>query len=124
MISEAPAKAATDLVSFPEQIRAFIAVAKVKAGDGLSLAEMSELLTAALRVAMSAVDSMPATGPEKKALALAAVGAVFDALASSLVVPFVLYPVWSIARPMVRAAVLAAASGAIESILPLIRGAK
>jgi hypothetical protein len=124
MISEAPAKAAADLVSFPEQIRAFIAVAKVKAGDGLSLAEMSELLTAALRVAMSAVDSMPATGPEKKALALAAVGAVFDALASSLVVPFVLYPVWSIARPMVRAAVLAAASGAIESILPLIRGAK
>ena len=124
MISEAPAKAAADLVSFPEQIRAFIAVAKVKAGDGLSLAEMSELLTAALRVAMSAVDSMPATGPEKKALALAAVGDVFDALASSLVVPFVLYPVWSIARPMVRAAVLAAASGAIESILPLIRGAK
>jgi hypothetical protein len=124
MISEAPAKAAADLVSFPEQIRAFIAVARVKAGDGLTVAEMSELLTAALRVAMAAVDSMPATGPEKKALALAAVGAVFDALASSLAVPFVLYPVWSIARPMVRAAVLAAASGAIESILPLIRGAK
>jgi hypothetical protein len=124
MISEAPAKAAADLVSFPEQIRAFIAVARVKAGDGLTVAEMSELLTAALRVAMAAVDSMPATGPEKKALALAAVGAVFDALALSLAVPFVLYPVWSIARPMVRAAVLAAASGAIESILPLIRGAK
>ena len=124
MISEAPAKAAADLVSFPEQIRAFIAVAKVKAGDGLTVAEMSELLTAALRVAMAAVDSMPASGPEKKALALAAVGAVFDALAGSLVVPFVLYPVWSLARPMARAAVLATASGAIESILPLIRGAK
>jgi hypothetical protein len=124
MISEAPIKAAADLVSFPEQIRAFIAVAKVKAGDGLTVAEMSELLTSALRVAMAAVDSLPSTGPEKKALALAAVGAVFDALAMSLAVPLVLYPVWSIARPMVRAAVLSAASGAIESILPLIRGAK
>jgi hypothetical protein len=124
MISEAPAKAAADLGSFPEQIRAFIAVAKVKAADGLTVAELSELLVSALHIAMAAVDAMPSTGPEKKALALAAVAAVFDALSSSLVVPVVLYPVWSLARPMVRAAVLAAASGAIESILPLVRGAK
>jgi hypothetical protein len=124
MISEAPAKAAADLVSFPEQVRAFIAVAKLKAAGGLTFAEMSELLTAALRVAMAAVDSLPATGPEKKALALAAVGAVFDALAASLIVPAILYPVWMVARPMVRSVVLSAAAGAVESILPLIRGQK
>lgn len=123
MISEAPTAAASVPAAFPDQLRAFIATARVKAAGGLTLAELAELLVAALRLSMGAVDSLPATGADKKAMVLAAVGAVFDAVAGALVVPVIVYPVWILARPMVRAMVLSAASGAIESILPLIRGA-
>jgi hypothetical protein len=36
-------------------------------------------------------------------------------------VPRVAYPIWILARPAVRALVLALAAGAVEQVLPLVR---
>ncbi len=60
------------------------------------------------------------TGEQKKALALEAVGDLFDAVADRAVPP-IAWPVWIVARPAVRSLVLALASGAIEQLLPLVR---
>jgi hypothetical protein len=54
---------------------------------------------------------------------LEAVAALFDQLADKAV-PVVVWPVWILARPAIRALVLAIASGAIEIVLPLTRAAE
>ena len=71
---------------------------------------------------MAALDSLPEGGAAKKAWALEAVGLLFDAVADRAV-PTLAYPVWLIVRPTVRQLVLLATSGAIESLLPLVRKA-
>jgi hypothetical protein len=63
------------------------------------------------------------SGAEKKSLVLEAVAALFDTLADKAV-PVVVWPVWILARPAIRALVLAIASGAIEIVLPLTRAAE
>jgi hypothetical protein len=120
MISSAPLIAANDPASLADKVRAFVVTAKVKAADGLTLSEFAELSVALMRVAIEAADEIPAGGPERKAYVLDAVGLLFDALADKCV-PLALYPIWYIARPAVRSLVLLAASGAIESLLPVVR---
>jgi len=51
-----------------------------------------------------------------------AAAALFDELADKAI-PTVLWPFWVLARPSVRSLVLALASGAVEQILPMLRGA-
>lgn len=123
MISEAPSTAARDPAGFEEKLSAFLAIARLKAQGGITVAEFGELLVAAMRVAIAAVDALPADGADKKALVVAAVGVVFDALADYMI-PALAYPFWVVARPAVRALVLMFAAGAIESLLPLVRLAK
>jgi hypothetical protein len=53
---------------------------------------------------------------------LVAVASLFDGLADRCV-PMTLYPFWSVIRPATRTLVLAIASGAIESLLPITRSA-
>ncbi|MFM7289617.1 MAG: hypothetical protein ACKO6B_00100 [Planctomycetia bacterium] len=120
MISSAPMTAANDLPVLADKIRAFIATAKEKAAGGITVAEFGELTVALLRVVISAADSLPDDGEQKKAWVLAAVGMLFDAVADKCV-PLVAWPVWILVRGSVRSLVLMAASGAIESLLPLIR---
>lgn len=123
MISEAPVTAARDQAGFEEKLSAFLAIARLKAQGGITVAEFGELLIAAMRLAVAAVDALPADGAAKKAMVIAAVGVVFDALADHAV-PTLAYPFWLVARPAVRALVLMFADGAIESLLPLVRLAK
>jgi hypothetical protein len=120
MIATAPLSAAHDLVGVKEKVTAFIVVAKAKAADGITLAEFAELAVALLRVVMAAIDAMPESGAAKKAMALDAVAMLFDAVADKAV-PTLMWPVWLLVRGAVRELVLLAASGAIESLLPLVR---
>lgn len=120
MISSAPVAASQDLPSVADKIRAFIAKARERATDGLTVSEFSELTVALLRVVMAAVDSLPDDGEQKKRWVLEAVAMLFDALADKAV-PTMAWPVWLVVRGSVRSLVLMAAAGAIESMLPLIR---
>lgn len=123
MISEAPSIAARDQAGFEDKLSAFLAIARLKAYGGITVAEFGELLIAAMRMAVAAVDALPTDGAAKKAMVIAAVGVVFDSLADYMV-PTLAYPFWVVARPAVRSLVLMFAAGAIESLLPLVRLAK
>lgn len=120
MISTAPVTAANNLLNIREKILAFIFTAKEHAQDGLTLAEFSELAVALMRVVMAAVDGLPSSGAEKKQWVLEAVGMLFDEVAG-LGVPVPLWPVWAIVKPAMRQLLLLVVSGALESMLPLVR---
>lgn len=106
------------------KIVAFVETAKSAAADGITWAEFGELVVALLRLVVTFLDTVSTlTGAEKKALALDAVAGLFDAVADKAV-PMLAWPVWILARPAVRALVLALASGAIEQLLPLVRSAR
>jgi hypothetical protein len=123
MISEAPLTAAAAFDNLSEKVRAYIATAKLASADGLTWAEFGELLTALLRLAVATLDDIGTlSGAEKKDLALVAAAALFDTVADRCV-PLLAWPVYVIARPAIRALVLALAGGAIESLLPLVRAA-
>jgi hypothetical protein len=122
MISSAPVQAARDLPSLAEKVKAFVAVAKLKAAGGITLAEFGELSVALLRVAIDAADAIPVDGAERKAFVLNAIGLLFDELADKAI-PALAWPVWIIVRPAARQLLLLVASGAIESLLPLVRKA-
>ena len=120
MISSAPLIAANDLPTLEQKVKAFLVIARAKAADGLTVSEFAELFVAMLRVAMDAVESVPADGPAKKQWVINAIGLLFDDLADQCV-PVYVWPVWLVVKPLVRQLVLAAASGAVESLLPLVR---
>jgi hypothetical protein len=120
MISTAPVQATQDLSVLGDKVSAFIAIAQLKARNGLTLSEFGELVVALLRVVMSTVDSLPAEGSEKKQWALDAVAALFDSLADGCV-PVLAWPVWILVKPAARSILLLTVSGAIESLLPLVR---
>ena len=120
MISTAATTAANDAAGFADKVRAFLVVARVKAADGLTVAEFGELLVALLRVSIDAADLMAQPGPERKEFVLAAVAALFDSVAD-YAVPTLAWPIWIAARPIVRTLLLSAVSGAIETLLPIVR---
>jgi len=106
------------------KIVAFVETAKSAAADGITWAEFGELVVAMLKLVVTFLDTVSTlTGAEKKALALDAVAGLFDAVADKAV-PTLAWPVWILARPAVRALVLALASGAIEQLLPLVRSVR
>lgn len=122
MISSAPVQAASNLPSLAEKVRAFVSIAKVKASGGLTLAEFGELAVALLRIAIEAADAIPVDGAERKEFVLAAIALLFDSVADKCI-PLLAWPVWVIVRPAARQLLLLVASGAIESLLPLVRKA-
>lgn len=121
MIAEAPIAAAEERVGLLDKIAAFVSAARAVAADGLTWSEFGELMVGLLRLVVAVLDTVTTlTGEQKKALALEAVGDLFDAVADRAVPPLA-YPIWIVARPAVRSLVLALASGAIEQLLPLVR---
>lgn len=123
MFSDAPQMAAAPNLSIGDKVQAFIAVAQIKAKGGLTVAEFGELFLALMRIGIEAVDALNAAGDQKKALVLEALDDLFEALADKAV-PLYAYPFWIIARPAIKAAVMAAASGAIEVVLSWVRRSK
>ena len=111
----------------PEQLHnailALIAGARLKAANGLTVAEFGSLVVEVIRLAVAGLDTVTTLdGPSKKAWTLACVGALFDAVADACI-PFAAKPIWWIVRPAVRTLVLSAAGGALEQILKLTREA-
>jgi hypothetical protein len=123
MFSDAPQMAAAPNLVIADKVQAFIAVAQIKAKGGLTVAEFGELFLALMRIGIEAVDALNAAGDQKKALVLEALDDLFEALADKAV-PLYAYPFWVIARPAIKAAVMAAASGAIEVVLSWVRRSK
>lgn len=119
-LSEAPIAAADTVTQVLDKIRAYVASCEALAADGITLSDFAEMVVGLLRVAMAAVDAIPIDGPGKKAWVLESVGMLFDAVADQCV-PLVVWPLWMLIRPAVRSIVLAAASGAVEAILPLLK---
>lgn len=121
MIADAPLAATTKVDGVLNKIAAFVEVAKSAAADGLTWAEFGELMISLLHLVVEQIDSVTTmTGEQKKALVLAAVGSLFDAVAG-LAVPFFAKPLWLAVRPAVRSLILALASGGVEQILKLVR---
>ena len=122
MISSAPIAATTDLFSLADKVRAFVASAKSAAAGGVTVSEFAELTVSLLKIAMAAADAIPVDGADRKVFVLNAVGLLFDNVADKCI-PFAAWPVWLIVRPAARQLLLLVASGAIESLLPLVRKA-
>jgi hypothetical protein len=119
--TNAPVAAAAPFEVLSEKVSAFLATARSTAAGGITWAEFGSLLVALLRLTVTTLDSIQSlTGEEKKAVALAAAGALFDIVADKAI-PVGLWPIWILARPAVRSLVLSLAAGAIEQILPLVR---
>lgn len=102
------------------QVRDYVAVARQKAADGLTVAEFAELAVSLLHLVVDSLDSIPKSGDQKKEWAIAAVARLFDAVADRCV-PIYAQPIWIASRPAVRVIVLAAAGGVIQSLLPIVR---
>ena len=122
MISSTPTAAARDLPSLAEKVRAFVFAAKTVAVGGITVAEFSELAVSLLRIAVAAADAIPVDGAERKTFVLNAIGLLFDEVADWCI-PTLAWPVWLIVKPAARQLLLLVASGAIESLVPLIRKA-
>jgi hypothetical protein len=121
MITADPLAAADNRLGLLDKISAYIATARNTTADGLTWSEFGELMVGLLRLVVTILDTISTlTGEQKKALALQAVGDLFDAVADRAV-PIVALPLWVVARPAVRSLVLALASGAIEQLLWLVR---
>lgn len=121
MISDQPTVAFDEAKFLVDKVRGYIAKAREAAKDGLTWAEFGTLLVALLRLCIAALDSVKTlTGGAKKSLVLEAAAMLFDSLADKAV-PALAYPVWLVARPAVRALVLALAGGAVEILLPMVR---
>ena len=119
MISEAPVAAANNMSQVLDKIRAYVASCQSLSADGITLSEFSEMAVGLLRVTMAAVDSIPIDGPSKKAWVLEAVAMLFDDVADQMI-PTLAWPIWVMLKPGIRSLVLAAASGAVEAILPIL----
>lgn len=115
--------AASEFLAIKDKVAAYLSAARAASADGLTWQEFGELLVGLLRLSIETLDkTLTLTGPAKKELVLEAAAALFDSVADKCV-PLVAWPVWIILRPAVRSLVLAIASGAVESILNMVRGA-
>lgn len=111
-----------DAVSLAQQVQDFISSAKESAKDGLTFAELGGLTYSLMKLVILEVDQLAVPGSLKKADVLNAVGLLFDTLADQCV-PLVFKPFWWVAKPAIRAIVLALLSGLMERVLPDVRAA-
>ena len=124
MITSHPIAAAAQPAGLIDKVAEYIASAKSAAADGLTWGEFGELLLALVKLVVSFLDDISTmSGAEKKAVALDAVGRLFDSVAD-YAVPVALYPLWLLARPAVRSLVVALAGGVLEQLLPIVRVAR
>jgi hypothetical protein len=123
MVADTAIAAANESPTLADKVKAYVLHAKTLAKDGISVSDFAELATSLLRLVVSALDSIPSDGVQKKAWAVAAVASLFDAVADKCV-PVYFVPFWVVSRSTVRAIVLLAAGGVVESLLPIVRASK
>lgn len=110
----------TTPTTFATTVATLIDAAKARAADGLTISDFAQITLDVCRATIAAADGLAIPGRDKKAWVLEATAVLFDAIADRMV-PTLAWPVWLLLRPAARALVLAVASGAIETILPLVR---
>ena len=121
MYADAPLAKASDSQFFGPKVLAFLDAAAEKAKDGLTWSEFGELMLALVRLSITTLDAVnQMTGAEKKEMVVEAVAALFDRLADKAIPP-VVWPVWVLAKPSIRALILSLTAGAVEVLLPMVR---
>jgi hypothetical protein len=108
------------LAAFVEKASAF--VSRIAASPKkMTTVEFGAAAIDLMRLCVSTLEAASAmTGAQKKAVTMGAVEHLFDAVADRCVPPFA-KPIWWIARPTIKAIYLAAADGAVERILAMVR---
>jgi len=113
--------ASDTITTVAASVNAFLAGARDKAKDGLTWSEFGRMLVELLYLVVRALEAVAGlTGPEKKAIALTAVAALFDSFADKAV-PLAAWPAWMLIRPATRVLVLSLAAGAVEALLRITR---
>ena len=107
---------------FPLKIEAFLMALRERAKDGITASELAASAVEGMALAISLLEIRLLSGPDKKLEVLQLVSYVFDTYADKCV-PVLALPVWWIVKPAVRVLLLAVASGAVEPMLRLTRGA-
>jgi hypothetical protein len=110
--------------AYLDQITKFLTDVRTRAADGISISDLTQDVLGGMRLAMQLLDAVNGmTGEEKKAETLKLVAYLFDTY-SDACVPLLARPIWWLAKPAVRSLVMSIASGAIETMLPLVRSVK
>lgn len=109
------------MAEFTDKISVYIEDAKVRAADGLSVADLTTLTVDAVRLAIELLDRIDMAGADKKTEAVRVVEYFFDTF-SDACIPLVVRPLWWIVKPAVRALIVSCAGGLVESLLPIVRG--
>lgn len=107
---------------FLTEIGDFLTGVRARAKDGISISDLAQACVEGMRLAIALLDRLSMPGAEKKAEVLKLVAYLFDQFSDGCV-PLVAKPIWWIVKPAVRSLVLAIASGAVESLLPIVRSA-
>lgn len=94
-----------------DQVKSYIADAKLKAADGLTMAEVGQIVYGFILLAVQAARALGNTGPEKKAIVLGWITELYDALAPFIPLPWYLM----FFKPYLRSLFLQLVSGAIEA---------
>ena len=120
MISSRPLLIASEKTGLHDKVTAYIAAVREKVTGGLTVAELVELTIGAMRLAIAALDELDMAGEAKRQIVADLAASLFDEF-GPLLVPAVLRPVWWIVSPTLRAVVIAAAAGAVDGLVPLVR---
>ena len=119
-ISSQPLLVARDRLALSDKVTAYIAQARRVTADGITFGELVELIVAAMRLAIAAVDELGLAGDQKKAIVVDLAATLFDEFAG-LAVPLPLKPVWWMVKPAARSLCQTLAAGAVEALIPLVR---
>ena len=120
MISSRPLTIAREKTGLHDRVTTYIAAIRERVSDGLTVAELVELTIGAMRLAIAALDELDMAGEAKRQIVADLAATLFDEF-GPLLLPSMLRPVWWIVAPTLRAFVIAAAAGAVDALLPLVR---
>ena len=120
MISTEPLLVANEVTSLYGKVVAFTTQVKRQVNDGLTIAELTEIVLAGMRLTISAVDELELAGSMKRQIVADCAAQIFSDF-SDLIVPAPLRPLWWLVKPALRSLVHTAAAGAVDALLPLVR---
>lgn len=112
---QAIAASAQSAGSFQKLVESYVAQAMLLASDGLTLAEIGQLVLGFVTLLVDAAEQITdLAGPEKKQAVLDAVGYLYDVIAPAVPLPIFLQPFRRFLRAPMKSVVLSIVSGAIE----------
>lgn len=121
---QAIAALAADAGSFEKQLQTFVAHVQLLAQDGLTLSELGQIFGELTWLLVHAAEDLAdATGEEKKAAVLSAVGYVYDVLAPYIPLPMFVSPFRRFLREPIKQIVLLLVSGLVEVIVSKMNAA-